>query len=158
MNLSHKLSDGYSIRLADPLEVYDIVRAFIDESPYKDIRLEDNHLDSVFSLFTPENIKTHMAVVLVKDEKIVGILAAVATEGNHHFITDKIATELMWYVYPDHRGTGHALKLVEAYEEWCRQFGVKYAAMTSLVDNDLQKLYKKLGYKACEIAYMKEIS
>lgn len=66
-----------------------------------------------------------------------------------------LATEVAWWVEPEARGSGEGLKLLNAFEYWAKNVaGCRLISMTSL-NKDVEKVYKKNGYKLYERAYMK---
>lgn len=67
----------------------------------------------------------------------------------------KIASETAWWIDPDSRGENRGVKLMEAFEYWAKNIAqCDFISMTSL-DKDVEKIYKKKGYKLYERAYMK---
>lgn len=71
------------------------------------------------------------------------------------FGTGKIASETAWWIDPDSRGQNRGQKLMEAFEYWAKNIAeADMISMTSL-DKDVEKIYKKNGYKLYERAYMK---
>src|ERR1700710_2847381 len=56
-----------------------------------------------------------VCLVYVPDGVARGVLAAQAA--NHQFAPVRLATEIMWWVDPDYRGTS-AMEMLAAYEEW----------------------------------------
>ena len=72
------------------------------------------------------------------------------------FGDDFVATELAWWVEPEHRKTGVGWELLKIFEMWAKKVGCRYVTMIGL-DKDIDKFYKKAGYKAVERTYMKEL-
>ena len=154
-----KLTEDYSIKLFDENDdedkIFALVKAFISESPYAGMEVADDILKDVVSGYLDCDPKEKMAVILLKGEEPIGLLAAIASEGAHPFIKGKIAAELMWYVSPEHRGSKLAPKLLEAFQEWAKVIGASYLSLSSLDDERLDKLYKKMGYEPVEKSYLK---
>lgn len=69
----------------------------------------------------------------------------------------KIASETAWWVNEEARKSGVGRELMNAFEYWAKEVaGCDMVVMTSL-DEDVEKIYKKNGYKLYERAYMKVI-
>ena len=68
-----------------------------------------------------------------------------------------IASELFWYVRPEHRGKG--LDLLAAFENWADDAGCQQKTMVYLTDSmpdQVKRIYERKGYRAMEIHYTKE--
>jgi GNAT superfamily N-acetyltransferase len=69
-----------------------------------------------------------------------------------------VAHEFFWFVDQEHRtGTG-AIRLLKAFEDWAVQHGAVEGRMIHLVgknDEQLNRIYTKLGYARLEVAYVK---
>lgn len=68
------------------------------------------------------------------------------------------AAECFWFVSPLKRGEG--MKLLTAFEQWAKDNECKSVIMVHLMDSmpeKLQTVYKRNGYKAAEIHYVKEL-
>jgi hypothetical protein len=69
-----------------------------------------------------------------------------------------VATEMFWYVRQEHRGKG--MSLYHGFEQWAREVGARRMVMVHLKDlmpEVLAKIYVRMGYKATETHYVKEI-
>jgi len=95
--------------------------------------------------------KKEKIVILFDD---IGILAGVTTP--LLFSDALIATELMWWVHPDHRKKDVGFQLLKTFEYWASQVGAKFVSMTS-VDERVGKFYEANGYALYERVYFKEI-
>lgn len=91
-------------------------------------------------------------IVLLCDD--VGILAGLVTP--MIFSDTLVATELMWWVHPDHRAKDVGSQLLKTFEYWASQVGAKFVSMTS-VDERVGKFYEANGYGLYERVYFKEI-
>ena len=87
--------------------------------------------------------------------RIVGIVSGILI-GHMLFAGPKVAQEPMWYVLPDHRNSKLGLKLLKAYEDWARDRGCKHCIVDCL-DPSIEGLISKLGYKAMERKFIKEL-
>lgn len=93
-------------------------------------------------------------IVDERDGALVGAILGVLVP---HFITgQQIATELSWWVDPEHRGAG--LRLMERLEEWARDRGAKFITMVEPPENPrVGQLYERHGYMLLEKSYMKAL-
>jgi len=112
------------------------------------------------SISTEEDIKSLIAEVLAspRNQSIIvmddfGFIAGRATK--FPFGPDLIASEIAWWIDPEARGESKGSKLMDAFEYWAKNVaGCKFISMTSL-NNTVEKIYRKKGYKLYERAYMK---
>jgi GNAT superfamily N-acetyltransferase len=130
-------------------------RAMHAESWYRDFDYSEAKLSGLF-----QTILTHSDFIgLIAEDKgeIMGFLAGALTE--HFFGTDRYACDLCLYVTPEHRGSFTALRLIRAYEAWCRIKGVKeiHIGVSSDVSADRTGLfYQKLGFTSFSTGYRKK--
>jgi len=90
-----------------------------------------------------------------QDGDVVGFLAG--TLSGTLFSKDKVASELVWYMDPAHRGS-EAIKLVNKFEDWAKANGCNRVSMADVdLLNSLSSLYERKGYKLYEKAYVKGI-
>ena len=71
-----------------------------------------------------------------------------------------IASELAWWVKPEHRGSKLSIRLLHEFERWGKANGAKLIAMSDLVidgDNPAGRLIEKLGYALVERAHVKGV-
>ena len=135
----------YEIGLADDVDTEELVPLilnFKNASPYKDEPINMEALKAVFD--------QGICFILLADDKIVGFLLA-AISNFHPFLgLTSIATELAWWVEPEHRG--HGKKLLEAFLMWSEEFD--YVVLSGL-DDSLGKLYESYGFTKNEVSYLK---
>ncbi|AFM54649.1 GCN5-related N-acetyltransferase [Celeribacter phage P12053L] len=95
-------------------------------------------------------------LVAETDGEIVGYICCQVIEPL--FSSEKVASEIAWFVNKEYRKTSAGFRLMSAYEEWAVGRGAKYIGMAYLEEiADLSKVYKKKGYVKAETHYMKEI-
>ncbi len=100
--------------------------------------------------------KNYYCSVLKEENKLVGLLVGVASEGI--YFDDVLASELGWYVKPDYRGR-KSLAMLKDFETWAKEKAkADFVVMTytSKMSN-LGLLYTKLGYEAIEFTYKKAL-
>lgn len=84
-----------------------------------------------------------------------GVLAAQA--GTLPIAPVKAASELIWWIEPDHRGKS-ALRMIAAYEEWARERGCSLVNMVGLGSDPITtRLYERCGYVPAERHFMKTL-
>jgi hypothetical protein len=100
------------------------------------------------------------AVVVMGSFGPDGIRGAIAfTRYTDPFTGDIVASELWWFVLPEHRKTPSvAVGLLKAYETWARENCCKRISMVhlhALQADRIGRLYERVGYKLMESAYVK---
>lgn len=104
------------------------------------------------------------------DEKMVEALCAnakvfeesgailVATLGSHPYFKGKlVASELMWWVPPEKRGTSLGVRLFKKYEQWARDSGAD-VILADCLDDRVATFYEKMGYSETQRTFMKELT
>jgi len=104
-------------------------------------------------------LKSGVGVIfLLSDEDgIQGALGGVAYPDINSGVS--VASEFFWFVSPPARGQG--LELYRAFEEWARRVGCQQIRMVHLMDSMPERLsvvYKRLGFEAAEVVYVKELN
>lgn len=69
-----------------------------------------------------------------------------------------LATDVLWYVVPEKRGTGIAGELLDAFEFWAAKVGCSLISMTTLNPSSGKSFFEKRGYIAQELAYTKQLN
>lgn len=98
-----------------------------------------------------------LLMVVEIDGRIAGFIAGIKAPlmGSGQALA---ATELAWWVDPEHRGCGAGFKLMKGIEDRAREMGVKYwnmASMKSSNDRHANSIYERAGYKLTETVYQK---
>jgi hypothetical protein len=97
--------------------------------------------------------------VALINSKIVGFIAAASGP----LLANKsvtIATEIAWWVTPEHRNTGAGTGLEEILQKACKDKGIKYLNMICLeqsMPEALKHRYLKEGFRKTETTYSKVI-
>jgi GNAT superfamily N-acetyltransferase len=87
-----------------------------------------------------------------ENEKTVGLLGFIVTP--HHFSGQLYASELMWYVEPEHRKGGIGLQLLWEAERRAKKQGAE-TMIFSAPNDSVAALYKRFGYEQLEVSYRK---
>ena len=102
---------------------------------------------------------TGLVLVAEQDETLVGVIVG-ALSPIWYSPGSLIASELAWWVDPQHRGSRAALQLVKAFEAWAIDSGAKLITLSDLrigEDYPAGPLFERLGYRVSERAHTKEI-
>lgn len=71
-----------------------------------------------------------------------------------------VSQETFWFMSADSRGSLMSTRLLRAFEEKAREKGVKRISMVHLLSlnaDKLGKFYERMGYRALEVHFMKEL-
>ena len=93
------------------------------------------------------NPDTHFAYVGTFDGALNSVL--LGSIGEHYFGTDLIASDTLWYVSPQSRGSRVGLQLLRAFEKWAKERGAAeiYMGISSGLSADKTgAMLEKLGY------------
>lgn len=145
------------IRLAtieDVPRIVELGRRFLQEGPYKD-ELADKPKEA--TKFAANMLTNPKGSVLVaeQDGVLVGVIAFITMP--HWFSGEVTATEMIWYVEPEHRAGGVAMRLMWASESLAKSLGATRMAFTAPTPQ-VGELYTRFGYKMVEIAYQRSLS
>lgn len=152
-------SRKYTLSLAQEADWDDVLwmsKSFHAESPYSDIPFSENKVWGLFSQYLNSD-KTSLLCLLLKDgEETCGIIFCAVTE--LYFSETKAASEIIWWVHPDHRLKRGSLLLFQAYEFWANKVGAKFAcAVSTEGTTQLDRFYKRSGYSLYESTYVKKL-
>ncbi len=89
----------------------------------------------------------------ILDEQTVGMIALHAYP--HPMSGERIATELCWWVEPEHRGVG--VSLYKIAEAWAR---AQNAALFQMIAPSpaVARFYQRMGFKAIETTYQRRVA
>lgn len=139
------------LRIATP-EDYDITYGFAEKfllaSRYGSLSDKDS-LSNLVKIFLSSS-KEERICILSEEGMIAGQTSPFM------FGAKKVATELGWWVEPEHRKSGIGKLLLQAFEAWAKKVGCDLIVMISL-DDELGKFYEANGYILTERSYIKEI-
>lgn len=148
----------FEIRLATKEDMDDILAMGVDmynESPYATVK--PPNLTS-FRSYAEELIDNHYFLLALKNGEVIGMAASyiAALPMNADIL---LASEVLFYVAPEARGSSAAMRLAMALEDAVKAGdevdAYTFSAMSSsppVVD----KLFRRLGYKPVETAYIRE--
>lgn len=94
----------------------------------------------------------------VVDEKITGFILMGMME--HYFSGKLLASDYCVYIAPEHRGGRLIIRLIEAAENWCREYNAMSMTIyhnTGINTDKSQTLFNKLGFDMKGYIFSKEI-
>lgn len=145
------------IREAQSEDVPAIVRlgsqSLID-GPYAGLLKDTPEQSAEFALTIIAASKGKILVYESDDGKVSGLIGFIIFP--HYFTKEPTATEIMWYVSPEERKGGAAIKLLWEAEKEAKSMGATWMGM-SAPNAEVGKLYERFGYKAAETTFLKEL-
>jgi GNAT superfamily N-acetyltransferase len=131
--------------------IRELVGLFHDESLKEfGFDLDDNIIKGTISLCEDHSL------LMFEGVELVGMIGGFLSRS---LIGKKIIfNEVVWYVKKDHRRWG--VRLYRAMEAKLYAEGVQQMMMVSMANSkhdQIDKLYKKLGYAPCQTQYIKEL-
>ena len=139
---------------ADVARVIEMGRRFLNEGPYKD---QIGDVPEVPTRLLAFLVTTDKCKVLVSEEngELTGVVAFIISP--HYFSGETIACEMIWYVEPEHRKGGVAMRLFWEAEKLAKSMGAKRMQFTAPTDA-VARVYARFGYKQIEVTFQKELS
>lgn len=150
------------IRLAtvdDLPEIVRMARAFIAYGKRDMLRHVDDDVLHERARMLMESDTITVFVADAGERGLVGMIVGTLI-GVWFAPTQRIATELAWWVDEDARGTPTAIRLVMRYEQWAREHGAQVATMSSLVldsGSGVGTMLGRMGFAPSEVTHVKEI-
>ena len=147
-----------SLKLAeegDWPEVLRMSRAFHEFSPYQGIPFEERKVRNIFDRYLVDPTKVIVILGVVGTET-VGVIVGVVDE--LYFSEVFHASEVIWWVDPQERGTVLGKQMFEAFEYWGGKMGAKFLNVVNTSGTtELSGFYVKNGYHLAESVYIKEL-
>lgn len=149
----------FNIRLATEDDAKDCILMgvkFFEASPYHE--LVPYKLESITDLFYKLLEEGFVLVACREDGKCVGMLSVILSP---FMINDEItmASEVTWWVDPEHRHTNLATRLKIQAEEVSKERGATLMSMSVLSNSppEIAKMYLRDGYEELESSYVKSL-
>lgn len=134
-----------------------MMKAFSEYSGYKD--LDEEKIKQTFYEYTLTSARNDKLFLVSEDpltSNITGFIVGLIYEPL--FSREKLANEIAWWV--EDNPFQHAKKLREAFEYWAQICGASKVIMSQL-QNDrskaLERVYRGLGYRLAEQAFIKDL-
>lgn len=90
---------------------------------------------------------------LAKSGEPIGLIAMWIYQ--HPMSTERIASELVWWIDPRHTGTG--VKLLKRAEQWAKEHGAVAIEMIAPTER-IGRFYEALEYEVVEVKYLKRLA
>jgi GNAT superfamily N-acetyltransferase len=97
----------------------------------------------------PPNPK-YCLLVAEREGQLIGAIWGYIDQ--HYFSDAKVATELMFFVHPDFRGSPVAFRLLLAYRKWAENRGAQEIMICMTTGNDIEKFDRFL--KRCGFSHV----
>lgn len=157
------MSDLEIIREAVPSDVSRIVemgRRFLLEGPYKDQLADKPVAAAQYAASILGHPQGHI-IVAEHDGQVIGVIALVVAP--HPMSGEMVAVEMIWYVEPEHRPGGIAMKLRWEAEKLAKSVGAKWISFTAPIPKgeltlEFLNLFKRFGDTPIEVACMKRLN
>ena len=141
----------------DIAKVLPLIRAFHKETlePFG-MGFDPISVEATIKLFIDQGV----GLLVEKKGQIVGMIGGAVIPSFTDY-SQKIFAECIWYILPKHRGGSAGIKLLKLVEDYCQNIGIKKIIMIGMCDDGIGRLaafYNKMGYKAVEIHYIKDLT
>lgn len=134
--------------------VIELGRKFLVEGPYVGQIADKPEEATRFATLLIGNPNAKI-LVAEQDKVIIGVLAFILFP--HHFSGEMTALEIIWYVEPQARKGGIAMRLMWEAEKIAKSMNAHYMQFTA-PDAKASAIYERFGYHQVEVGYQKEIS
>jgi GNAT superfamily N-acetyltransferase len=94
--------------------------------------------------------------VATAGDALVGMIAVLPLFA-HPVSGERVASELCWWVEPEHRNGSAAVRLLHAAETWAREQGAVVFQMVA-PNQRVEDFYQAMGYDRVEVAYQKRVA
>jgi GNAT superfamily N-acetyltransferase len=145
------------IRPATPSDVPDIVRMgsqSLKDGPYAGMLKDTPEQSAKLAMSVIGGVSGKILLYENDNGKVAGLLGFIIFP--HYFTQEPTATEVMWYVEPEERKEGGAIKLLWEAEKQAKEMGATRMGF-SAPNEEVGKLYERFGYHKLEVTYMKEL-
>lgn len=135
-------------------EILRMIKEFHSESPYRGMAFNEEKVIQI--LRDIQKNPTDGLVLLSQNNDAL----LIATVFSPIFSGERMATELVFWVDPQARGTSLSRELLGAYQYWAEKVGCTLIQMGALETEQLKvidRYYKRNGFSPFEHVYLKEI-
>lgn len=143
-----------SATAADVPRIVELGSRSLVDGPYKDMLKDTPEKSAQFALQVIEKSSGKVLLYVNDAFKVCGLLGFIIFP--HPFTGELTATELMWYVEPEERAGGGAIKLLWEAEKEAKAMGATRMGVTAPTA-EVGALYSRFGYRQVEVTFMKEL-
>jgi len=134
-------------------EFFELVKKMVAEAQFHEAEPDREEIEDM--------CKTANGIVFLaeKDGKLIGFFAGMIQR--YFFSNRERATDMGFYVVPEHRGSAAAIRLIRTFEYWAKEMGVKEIALGQTTAVDIEKtlkFYAHLGYRVVGFNTVKHLS
>ena len=134
---------------------------FKDESPYRDFEIDKEHVGALVDNILNSEGDSAMAILAISEEDNSAIGMIVGHYSVFPITGEKIAAEMAFWVHKDFRKSKVARSLLDAFLFWsqhiCKASLISLASLENGHQDSLDVLYRRLGFKKSETAYLKRL-
>lgn len=146
--------------ISDYHVLMEMARKFYETTPYAGVVEYDDSKMSDVIMGIVENPKDRIAILALDvNERPVGMLCAQVTETL--FNRKRVASELAWWMDPEHRRSRLSIEMINAFEYWAREIaGCAYTQLATVETpqvQQIQKFYERKNYNIYERCFLKVI-
>tara|TARA_R110000744_G_scaffold348171_2_gene453711 strand:- start:170 stop:628 length:459 start_codon:yes stop_codon:yes gene_type:complete len=126
--------------------VLEMARCMHQESVYRRFDYDENKMGRLLYNYII-NPKTSFSCVGTSKDTLNGVF--LGSIGEHYFGTDLIASDTLWYVSPQSRGSRVGLQLLQAFENWAKERDaaeICVGVSSGLSADKTGTMLQKLGY------------
>lgn len=139
---------------ADVPRIVELGSRSLRDGPYAKMLKDTPEQSARIAFYVIESTKGKVLLYENDEGKVVGLLGFIIFP--HYFTGEPTATEIMWYVEPEERAGGGAIKLLWEAEKQAKEIGATRMGFTA-PNEEVGSLYKRFGYEKVEVSYMKEL-
>lgn len=152
-------TQAFSLSIAQERDreiVKTMCRSFHSASPYYKLPLDEDKLDTLVTYFL-SNPREGIIILLNQGSVVCGLLCARVSD--LLFNQSKVASEVVFWIEPEHRGGTGASLLIAGFEHWADEVAkVNVKQLVCLEDETVDKVslfYKRKKYTPFERGFLK---
>lgn len=149
-----------SVRPLTPEDVAEVIALgykMHQESVYRHFDYDENKCGQLLYRFLT-NPNTCFAHVAESDGELVGVF--LGSIGEHYFGRDLVASDTLWYVLPEHRGSRAGGVLLKTFESWAKDRNaaeINVGISSGLSAEKTGAMLQKVGYEVVGGIYKRRV-
>lgn len=105
-------------------------------------------------------VRHHLGVVAVENDRVIGCMGGFLTP---YYLNNRsvMFQEILWYVRPDRRKTGAAMRLLEVGMLEAKKAGATHMVIAhtgKVLSKKLGQVYERLGFQVLETQYIRSLA